>query len=140
VQNLGGIGTLVKVAPGYARNYLLPLGMARIADKKNKRQFEHELRRVGFLRNKARQAAEEVAKRLSGVTVTIARKVGEQDKLYGSVTAHDVQEGLKAQHKIDLDRRKVDLHEPIKALGTYEVAARLPGDIKAKIKVAVVAE
>ncbi|HET6344627.1 MAG TPA: 50S ribosomal protein L9, partial [Myxococcota bacterium] len=109
------------------------------ASTKNKRQLEHEKRVAGFKRAKARAAAEAVAKKIGGLSVKIARKVGEQDKLYGSVTPHDVQEALQAKG-IEVDRRKLDLHEPIKALGDYEIAIRLADDIRATVKVSVVAE
>jgi large subunit ribosomal protein L9 len=139
VPHLGSIGSLVKVAPGYGRNYLLPKKMAILASTKNKRQLEHEKRVAGFKRAKSRAEAEAVAKKIGGMSVKIARKVGEQDKLYGSVTPHDVQEALQAKG-IEVDRRKLDLHEPIKALGDYEIAIRLADDIRATVKVSVVAE
>jgi large subunit ribosomal protein L9 len=139
VPHLGSIGSLVKVAPGYGRNYLLPKKMAILASTKNKRQLEHEKRVAGFKRAKARAAAEAVVKKIGGITVKIARKVGEQDKLYGSVTPHDVQEALQAKG-VEVDRRKLDLHEPIKALGDYEIGIRLADDIRTTVKVSVVPE
>ena len=139
VSNLGNIGELVKVAPGYARNFLLPKKMAILASVKSKSRLEHEKRLAGFKQAKARASAEAVAKKLGGLSVKIARKVGEQDKLFGSVTAHDVQEAL-ATHGVQVDRRKVDLAEPIKALGEYQIGVRLVGELKATIKLTVVAE
>lgn len=139
VPNLGEIGALVKVAPGYGRNFLLPKKLAMMASVHNERRLEHEKRIIGFRRAKAKAAAEQVAKKLSGLNVVIARKVGEQDKLYGSVTAHDVHEAL-IERGMEVDRRKIDLHEPIKALGDYQVAIRLVGDLRAEIKVSVVPE
>lgn len=139
VSNLGGIGELVKVAPGYARNFLLPKKMAILASVNNKSRLEHEKRLAGFKQAKARANAEGVVKKLAAMNLKIARKVGEQDKLFGSVTAHDVADALAAQG-VEIDRRKVDLQEPIKALGDYQVVVRLVGDLKATIKLAVVAE
>jgi large subunit ribosomal protein L9 len=139
VPNLGSIGALVKVAPGYGRNYLLPKKLAILASTNNKRQLEHEKRVAGFKRAKARAEAEGVAKKLGSLSLKIARKVGEQDKLYGSVTPHDVAEALQAKG-VDVDRRKLDLHEPIKALGDYEIAIRLADDVRATVKLSVVAE
>jgi large subunit ribosomal protein L9 len=139
VTNLGSIGALVKVAPGYGRNYLLPKNMAVLASRKNKAQLDHNMRIANFRKAKAQAAAEDVAKKINGLTVKIARKVGEQDKLYGSVTTHDVQAAL-AEKGVDIDRRKLDLHDAIKALGEYSVIVRLSGDVRATIKLQVVAE
>jgi large subunit ribosomal protein L9 len=139
VTNLGSIGALVKVAPGYGRNYLLPTNMAVLASRKNKAQLDHNMRIANFRKAKAQAAAEDVAKKINGLTVKIARKVGEQDKLYGSVTTHDVQAAL-AEKGVDIDRRKLDLHDAIKALGEYSVIVRLSGDVRATIKLQVVAE
>lgn len=139
VANLGSIGALVKVAPGYGRNYLLPKNMAVLASRKNKAQLDHNMRIANFRKAKAKAAAEDVAKKINGLTVKIARKVGDQDKLFGSVTAHDVQAAL-AEKGVEIDRRKLDLHDAIKALGEYSVGVRLSGDVRASIKLQVVAE
>ncbi len=139
VDNLGGIGSLVKVTPGYARNFLLPKKLAMLASTNNKRRLEHEKRLANFRRSKAKAAGEELAKRLEHLSLRISRKVGDQDKLFGSVTVHDVQAAL-ATAGFDIDRRGVNLPEPIKALGDYTIAVRLPGEVKTSVKVSVVAE
>lgn len=139
VAKLGTIGSLVKVAAGYARNYLLPKKLAILASTKNKARLEHEKRIANYRRAKSEAAAEGVRKRLESLQLRITRKVGEQDKLFGSVTAHDVQEALE-RAGIVLDRRKVDLSEPIKTLGEFSVGVRLSGAIKSAVKVTVAAE
>ena len=139
MDNLGGIGALVKVAPGFARNFLLPKKLARQASKQNKRQLEHDMRVAEYRRAKAQAVAHATLSQLAAIKVEIARKVGEQDKLYGSVTTADIAAALAAQ-KIDIDKRKIKLHEPIKALGLYDVDIRLQAELSATIKVSVVAE
>ena len=139
VPNLGQIGDLKKVAPGYGRNFLLPKKLAIMASTDNKRRLEHQKRIAGFRRAKARGESEAAARRLSSMTVRIARKVGDQNKLYGSVTAHDVQRALEEQGVV-IDRRKFELSDPIKALGDYTVPVRFDGDIRAEVKLSVVAE
>ncbi len=139
VPNLGSIGELVSVKPGYGRNFLLPRKLAIPASTKSKRRLEHEQRIAGYRLQKARVESEEAAKALAGVSLTFARKVGEQDKLFGSVTSHDVAEALAAQG-IDVDRRKVQLDEPIKTVGEHTVVVRLRADVAASVKIQVVAE
>lgn len=139
VANLGTIGSLVKVAAGYGRNYLLPKNMAILASTKNKARLEHEKRIANFRRAKAEAAAEGVRTRLESLQLRITRKVGDQDKLFGSVTAHDVQEALE-RAGITLDRRKVELPDPIKTLGEFNVGVRLSGTIKSAVKLTVAAE
>jgi large subunit ribosomal protein L9 len=139
VHNLGKIGDLVTVKVGYGRNFLLPRKLAIVASVKNKARLEHEKRLVSHQLSKARTDAETIKKRLGDLSITIARKVGEQDKLYGSVTALDIAQAL-ADEGISLDRRKILLNEPIKALGVYQVPVRLQADISGEVKVWVVAE
>ena len=139
VYNLGKSGELVTVKDGYGRNYLLPRKMAVLANEQNVRQLQHEKAVIEARTQKLKGAAEEAGKKLSGVEVKITRKVGEQDKLYGSVTALDVAEALVSQgHHVD--RRQIHLPEPIKAVGTFEVEIRLHRDVVSKIKVEVVGE
>lgn len=139
VPNLGDIGDVASVKPGYARNYLLPRGLAIPASLKNRKRLEHE-KRIAFHRLiKVKRDAAAIAKRLSAVSVTIARKVGEQDKLYGSVTGHDVHKALK-DSGVEVERRRIQLDEPIKALGVYQVPIRLQNEVTAEVKVWVVAE
>jgi large subunit ribosomal protein L9 len=139
VYNLGKSGELVTVKPGYGRNYLLPRGFAKAASAANVRQLNHEKAVIELRQAKLKGTAEAEAKKLSAVSVKITRKVGEQDKLYGSVTALDIAEALAAQgHK--LDRRHLHMPDPIKAVGSHEVEVRLHRDVIAKIKVEVVGE
>lgn len=139
VYNLGKSGELVTVKEGYARNYLLPRNLAMLASSANVRQLEHEKQVIELRQQKLKGAAQEEAKKLGGVKVTIKRKVGEQDKLFGSVTALDIAEALAAAgHK--LDRRLIHLPEPIKAVGQFEVEMRLHRDVTAKIAVTVEGE
>lgn len=139
VPHLGKSGELVSVKDGYGRNFLLPRKLAVLASEQNKRQLEHERAVIVARQAKLRAGAEASAKSLSGVAVKIARKVGEQDKLFGSVTVLDIAEALAAA-KQNVDRRSIHLPEPIKALGSYEVEVRLHRDVIAKVKVNVVAE
>ncbi|PTL82749.1 50S ribosomal protein L9 [Vitiosangium sp. GDMCC 1.1324] len=139
VANLGKSGELVTVKDGFGRNYLLPRKMAVLATEQNVRQLEHERAVISARNAKLKGAAEEQAKKLGSVKVTIRRKVGEQDKLYGSVTVLDIAEALAAQGQT-VDRRQLHLAEPIKATGQYEVELRLHRDVIAKIKVEVAAE
>jgi large subunit ribosomal protein L9 len=139
VESLGDSGELVDVKPGYGRNFLLPRRLAVLANPKNLRQLEHQKAESAARQAKTKAAALELAKKVEAVTVKLARKVGEQDKLFGSVTALDVAEGL-AKAGVQLDRHVLKLKEPIKAVGQYEVPAALHKEVVAKIKVEVVAE
>ena len=139
VYNLGKSGEVVSVKDGYARNYLLPRNLAMLASAANVRQLEHEKQVIELRQQKMKGAAEEQSKKLGAVAVKISRKVGDQDKLFGSVTALDIAEGLaKAGHKID--RRLIHLPEPIKSVGTFEVELRLHRDVMTKVKVEVAGE
>jgi len=139
VPNLGRSGEVVTVKDGYGRNYLLPRKMAVLANERNMKQLEHEKQVIAARQAKLRGAAEEQAKALGQVQVQIARKVGEQDKLYGSVTALDIAEALAAQGK-KVDRRQIHLPEPIKSIGTFDVEIRLHRDVTATVKVEVTPE
>lgn len=139
VRNLGNIGDLIKVKDGYGRNYLIPTGKAISASVKNKRRLEHEKRIAQARLQKAKAEAATLSAKLSGTPIRIACKVGEQDKLYGSVTVIDIRNAL-ADAGFDLDRKNIRLDEPIKALGDYKISVRLPGDVAAEIQVSVVAE
>ena len=137
VERLGSRGQVVKVADGYARNFLLPKRLAVAATDANRKIVEQE--RQAHLRREAKQKseAEDLSKLLSGVTVTIAQKAGENDQLFGSVTSKDVAEGLEKMN-FTVDRRKIALDEPIKQLGDHPVAVRLFKDVVANITVQVV--
>ena len=139
VDNLGRRGEIVKVADGYARNYLLPRKLALVASAANKQQIERE--RVKFEAKEAeeRKVAEAMAERIANVDVEIRRRVGETEALYGSVTTSDIADALKAKG-FDLDRRKIQLQEPIKKVGEFEIPIRLQRDVTATIKVRVAPE
>jgi large subunit ribosomal protein L9 len=139
VYNLGKGGELVEVKAGYGRNFLIPRGLAVLANPKNIREVEHQKAVAAAKAAKLKASAEAIAKRLSDTPVTLKRKVGEQDKLYGSVTAMDVAEALAARG-LDIDRRTIDLSEPIKTLGDFEVGVKLHSEVIGKAKVKVVAE
>ena len=139
VENLGKGGELVDVKPGYGRNFLLPRGLAVLANPKNVRELEHQRQIAEAKAAKAKASAEAVAKRLADTPVTLQRKVGEQEKLYGSVTAIDIVEALAARG-LQLDRRSIDLPEPLKSLGEFEVPVKLHHEVAGKVKVTVEAE
>ncbi len=139
VDNLGKGGELVEVKPGYGRNYLLPRGLAVTANPKNVRELDHQRKSAEAKAAKLKASAEAVAKRLADTPVTLKRKVGEQDKLYGSVTALDIVEALGARG-LQLDRRSIDLAEPLKSIGTHEVPVRLHREVVGKVKVKIEAE
>ena len=139
IDNLGKSGDLVTVKDGFGRNYLLPRKKAVLASEQNMRQLEHEKGVITARNAKLKGAAEEQAKKIGNIKVTIKRKVGEQDKLFGSVTALDIAESVAAQGQ-NVDRRAIHLPEPIKSTGHFEVELRLHREVVAKIKVDVVAE
>ena len=139
VPSLGDIGDLVNVKPGYGRNFLVPRKLAIVASSKNKARLEHEKRIVSFRLQKAKAQSAEAAKKLAGVTLTFARKVGEQAKLFGSVTSHDIAQAL-TDKGIVIDRKKVLLHEPLRQIGEFKVSLKLRDDVTAEVKVQVVAE
>ncbi len=137
VQNLGKSGDLVRVRPGYARNFLIPRGLAVPATAGNVARIE-DLRRQAHARAaKELVKAQETAKMLEGLSVKIARAVGEENKMYGSVTSKDVEEAFKGIG-VELDRKKIQLDEPIKTLGLSEVLIKLHADVTAKLRVEVV--
>ena len=139
VDNLGRRGDLVKVADGYARNYLLPRKLALLATAGNKKVIEREKEKFDVKEAEEQKVAQAVADRLASVEIEIARKVGETDALFGSVTNADVAESLAAKG-FDIDRRKVQLHEPIKKLGEFTVPVKLHRDVIVSLKVKVVAD
>jgi len=137
MEHLGKSGEVVNVKPGYARNYLLPRGHAIKATAGDIKRVEHEKRVIAARTAKLAKTAQAEADKLSRVSVSIARAVGEEDKLYGSVTTRDIAEALHADgHAVD--SKKIVLAEPIKALGDFEVVVKLGRGVNATIKVAVV--
>jgi len=139
VQHLGTAGDVVKVKDGYARNYLLPKGLAYPATEANKKKIAYEAARIARQRAAERGAAETEAAKLADVHLSFAVKVGEEDKLYGSVTAGDVQRKLE-ELGIHVDKRKVDLPEPIRELGDFRVGIKVHPDVRPEIRVSVVKE
>jgi large subunit ribosomal protein L9 len=139
VDHLGRRGDLVKVADGYARNYLLPRKMALLATEGNKKVIERERVKFDTVEAEEQKVAQAVADRLAAVEVEIARKVGETDALFGSVTNADIAEAL-AGKGFDIDRRTIQLHEPIKKLGEFDVPVKLHRAVSVTLKVKVTAE
>jgi large subunit ribosomal protein L9 len=139
VDNLGRRGEVVKVADGYARNYLLPRKLALVATTGNKQRIERERAKFDAAEAEEKKVAEAMAARMANVEVEIARKVGETDALYGSVTTSDIADAMRAKG-FDIDRRKIQLREPIKKLSEIDVQVRLQRDVTATVKVKVVAE
>ena len=139
VPSLGAPGAVVEVARGYARNFLIPQGKAMEAKPGNLARFETQRSRIMQEVDREKEAAAELAARLSAVSLTIAQRVGESERLYGSVTNAVIAQELEKKG-FEVDRRQVELEEPIKQLGTYQVAVRLAPEVKAQIQVEVVPE
>ena len=137
VENLGKPGDVVSVRAGYARNYLLPRGLAYEATPGNLKRIAQERTRLEAAENERREAARGIATTLEQVSLTFSARVGEEGKLFGSVTAADIQQQLEAQG-LHIERRQIDLHEPIKALGVYKVPVRLHADVRPEIRVWVI--
>jgi len=139
VEKLGKRGEIVKVADGYARNYLLPRKLALPATEGNRKHVERERKIMETREAEEKSQAEAIASRLSTVDITIARRVGDTEQLYGSVTAADIAEFLKTKG-FDIDRRKLILPEPIKTVGEHNVPLKLHREVSAPLKVKVVKE
>ena len=137
VENLGSPGDVVKVKSGYARNYLLPHGLAYEATPGNLKRIQQERERLDAAENERRAAASTIAERLEQVSLTFSARVGEEGKLFGSVTSADIQTELEKQG-FHIEKRQIDLHEPIKALGVYRVPVRLHADVKPEVRVWVI--
>ena len=139
IFNLGKMGEVVRVKDGYARNYLLPRGLVLMANKKNLKALEHEKRVIGAKRERLLSTAQSLSDKLSTVSLKISAKVGEEGKLFGSVTNIHIEKALnEIGHSIE--RRKIHLTEPIKKVGDYQVPIRLANDVTANIKITVVSE
>lgn len=139
VANLGKIGEVVRVRDGYARNYLLPRGLVLVANKKNLKTFEHQKKIVADQKQKILRQAQTVSNQLATVAVLIPMKVGEEGRLFGSVTTMQIEKALKTKG-VNVERRKIHLNEPIKTVGDYEVPIRLSADVTVPLKVSVVPE
>jgi len=137
VDHLGKAGELVSVKSGYGRNYLLPRGLAVTATVKNKNQLEHDRAVIERRIAKERESAQGMADRLNGMTLQFERLIGEDEKMFGSVTSRDIAEQLK-RAGVDLDHRRIELDQPVKALGKYEVPVRLQASVTAALKFWVV--
>ena len=138
VEHLGRRGEIVKVADGYARNFLFPRKLALAVTVENKRQIERERARAEAREAEEAQIAQALATRLEAIEIAIARRVGENETLYGSVTASDIAEALAAR-ELGVDRRKIQLPEPLKTLGDHVVPIKLHREVTAEVKVKVVA-
>lgn len=139
VEGLGKIGDIVKVREGYARNYLIPKKLAIHADEKNVRQLQHTKNIIEAKKKKMLKTAEEIKKALEETSITIKKKAGQDEKLFGSVTAGDIEKSLEKEG-IKVFRKDIELEEPIKKLGIYNVKVRLSMGLSANLKVWVVQE
>jgi large subunit ribosomal protein L9 len=139
VKDLGNIGEVVNVKDGFARNFLVPKGLAVEASTKNVKVFEHEKKKIQEMARKVKAGAAGLAERISAAKITIKAKAGEEDRLFGSVTSMDIADALKAEG-IEIDKKKIQLDEPIKRVGEYTVAIKLHSDVSAQLNVQVVPE
>jgi large subunit ribosomal protein L9 len=139
IESLGKVGDLIKVADGYARNYLIPKGMAVEASGKNVRMLEHEKMVVSSQAEKERKKAEAMIQKVAAVDCTITRRLGSQEKMFGSITAEDIAEALKGCG-LEIDKKNIVLDEPIKALGDFPVKVKLHPGISAEFQLHVVEE
>jgi large subunit ribosomal protein L9 len=139
VKNVGKMGQIVDVADGYARNYLVPRELAVEANIKNIRSLEHEKRIIQEKAKKIKNSAQDLAHKISTITLMIKAKVGEEGKLFGSVTTMDIAELLKNEG-IEIDKKKISLDEPIKRLGSYSVNVKLHSEISTQVNIQVVQE
>jgi len=138
-KGLGEAGDVIKVKDGFARNFLIPQGVAFIATEQNKKRYENDLKQQRFRVERDKIQAEELSKKLENVSCTISVQVGEEDKLFGSVTSQNIADVL-AEQGFTIDKRKIQLDEPIKALGIYSVPIKLHPEVEAAVKVWVVKE
>lgn len=139
IESLGTVGSEVKVADGYARNYLLPQGKALVANEHNRKIMEQQKSKIALMLAKEKASAEEAAKHISGAVVQIRAKVSEENRLYGSVGIRDIAEALK-EIGIDVERKMILLAEPIKTLGSFTVPIRVYKEVEPEITVEVLAE
>ncbi len=137
LEGVGHLGDLIEVSDGFARNFLLPRRKALVASNRNIKEVEHAKRVTAEKARKEKLEIEDVAKKISAVSLTITAQVGKDDKMFGSVTVKDIAEGL-AEQGFTVDRRKIQLGQPIKELGTFTVPVKLPRDVTASVAVHVV--
>ena len=138
IDSVGNPGDIVNVSAGFARNYLLPRGLAYEATPGNRKRIAQEKARLETAENQRRDAAQALAERLQQISLTFSARVGDEDKLFGSVTASDIAQQLHSQGFPEVEKRQIDLHEPIRALGVYKVPIRLHAEVKPEIKVWVI--
>lgn len=139
VPHLGNMGDVVAVKPGYGRNFLIPTGLATLASRGKKKELEHQLRIMAEKRESLRAAAQEVGDKINDFSVTITRRAGDDGRLFGSVSNRDIHDALAdAGHEVE--RRRIVLGEPIKALGIYKVPVKLHADVDANVLVWVAAQ
>ncbi|MDE0684102.1 MAG: 50S ribosomal protein L9 [Candidatus Poribacteria bacterium] len=136
VEGLGAPGDVLKVADGYARNYLLPMQLAVHATERNRRHLEHQKRVIDHQEAKDKELAREIAAQITGVTCTLKRRAGENDRLFGSVTSMDVADALRTEG-FELERRFLELAEPIRELGVFMVPVKLHTDVVVELRVVV---
>lgn len=139
IPRLGTMGETVQVAPGYGRNYLIPQGKAVLATSKNFKELEHQRQLILRKAELIRKDAESFAEKFRGLTLTLARKVGEEDKIYGSVSVSDISQALK-EAGVEIERKLIKLDEPIKTLGEFQVPVKVHADVTAELTVQVVKE
>lgn len=137
VKKLGSKGDIVEVSDGYGRNYLIPRGLAVAADASNLKQLQHEKQVEQRKEARALQEAQELKQRLEGMSFTLGVKSGEKGRLFGSITSGDIAEAVKKQAGVEIDRRKIELPDPIKSVGEYSVSVRLHPKVTAQLKVVV---
>lgn len=139
VANLGHIGDLVKVKPGYARNFLFPRRMAILADARNKAELDHQLRLADFKKQKALASAKELATQIGSVSLTIQKPVGEEDKIFGTVTTQELADAFKNEG-FEFERRSISILDDIKRVGVYRGSVKLHPEVAAEFKIWVVAQ
>ncbi|MEE9550636.1 MAG: 50S ribosomal protein L9 [Candidatus Binatia bacterium] len=139
IPKLGKMGEVVRVKDGYARNYLLPRGLVLVANKKNLNVLEHQKQIIFHQKDRVLKSAQAICDKLAAVSLTMPVKVGEEGRLFGSVTNMDIEKALR-EKGFDVERRKISLTEPIKTVGDYEVPIRLAAEVTVNVKVSVVAE
>ncbi|MBF0328254.1 MAG: 50S ribosomal protein L9 [Nitrospirae bacterium] len=139
VKDLGDAGVVVSVKDGFARNYLIPKNLAVEANEKNIKALEHERKKILEAARKVKAGAEDLASKISALSVTINAKAGDEDKLFGSVTSMDIADALKLQG-VDIDKKKIVLDEPIKRLGAYTIPVKIHSSVSAQLNVVVTGE
>ena len=143
LDNIKGVGKkdeIINASDGYARNYLLPKKLAVEANAENMSKLNNKKEANNYKKDLEKQAAEETAKKFKGILLKIDVKAGENGKIFGGITAKEISENLKSQYKIDIDKKKVELKEPIKTLGAFEVNVRLYEGIVGTLKIQVISE